>query len=50
MPYKVEKRPKEGTDKDWAILKKESGKWKIVGRSTSKEKAKESIKARYANE
>jgi len=50
MPYKVVKKPVKGSDKDWAIMKKEGSSWKIVGRSTSKQKAKESIQARHANE
>lgn len=50
MPYKVEKRPIKSNDKDWAILKKESGSWHIVGRSKTKKNAKESVQARRINE
>ncbi len=49
MPWKVEKRPKKGSNKDWAIIKKENGSWTIVGRSTSEKKAKASVRARYAS-
>lgn len=44
-PYGV--REKNGK---WWIMKKEGDKWKKVGESDSKEKAKASIRARYANE
>lgn len=47
MPWKVRKKPIKGK-KDWAIVNKNTG--KIVGRSTSKKKAKSSVRARYANE
>jgi hypothetical protein len=46
MPYKVGKKTKKG----WLILKKESGNWIVVGHSDTKEKAKASIRARYASE
>jgi hypothetical protein len=48
MPWKVEKRPIKSSNKDYAILKKEGGSWKTVGRSTSRKKAKESVQARAA--
>jgi len=50
MPWKVKKKPVEGSSKDWAILKEENGHWKIVGRSTSKAQAEASVRARYASE
>lgn len=50
MPYQVKRKPIKGSNKDWAILKKEGKSWRIVGRSTSKEKAQASVRARYANE
>jgi hypothetical protein len=46
MPYKVGNKTKKG----WPIKKKESGGWKVVGYSDTKEKAKASVRARYANE
>lgn len=49
MPYSVERRPVK-SGKNWAIIKKEGGKKTVVGRSTSKAKAKASVRARYANE
>lgn len=49
MPWRVRKKPVKGS-KDWAIQKKERGSWKIVGRSTSKQKAKSSVRARRASE
>lgn len=45
MPYRVRHIPVKG-DKDYAIQKKEGGSWKIVGRSTSPEKAHASISHR----
>ncbi len=45
MPWKVGDKTKKG----WPIKKKEGGSWKTVGHSSSKEKARESVKARYAN-
>lgn len=45
MPYKVGSKNSKG----WPIYKKENGRWKIVGYSTSKAKAQASIMARYAN-
>jgi len=50
MPWKVGHKPKQNSNKDWAIMKKENGSWKVVGRSTSKKKAQESVRARYASE
>lgn len=49
MPYKVRKDNIKG-NKDWAILKKENGKWETVGRSDTKKDAKASVRARKANE
>ena len=49
MPWRVRKKPVNGP-KDWAIQKKEGGSWKIVGRSSSKSKAKASVRARRASE
>jgi len=46
MPYKT--GPK--TSKGWPIYKKENGRWKIAGYSTSKAKAEASVRARYAAE
>lgn len=46
MPWGVRKQ-KNGK---WAIVKKEGGKWKKVGESDSEEKAKASVRARYASE
>ena len=45
MPWKTKKNPKGGYD----ILKKEGGKWKKVGHSSSKAKADSSIRARRAS-
>lgn len=47
MPYSVVKKPVK-SGKDYAIKNKDTG--KIVGRSTSREKAKASVRARMANE
>jgi hypothetical protein len=47
MPYKVVKKPVK-SGKDWAIVRKDTG--RIVGRSTSKKKARASVRARYAND
>lgn len=47
MPWKVGKKTKT---KGWQILKYENGSWQVVGHSTSKAKAKGSIRARYASE
>lgn len=46
MPWKVGSK----TAKGWPIKKKENGRWKTVGYSTSKAKAQASIRARYASE
>ena len=43
MPYSIKK-----VDSKWAIVNKETG--KTVGKSTSKEKAKSSVRARMAGE
>ncbi len=45
MPYKVEKR---SGDRPYKIINKDTG--RVVGSSTSKEKAQASIRARYAGE
>lgn len=45
MPWAVKRSPVRGP-KDYAIYRKDTG--KIVGRSTSEEKAKKSVRARYA--
>jgi len=45
MPWKVGAKNTKG----WPIYKKENGRWKIVGYSSSKSKALASVKARYAN-
>lgn len=45
MPYKIVKRSGE---RPWKIIKKDTG--KVVGSSTSKAKAKASVRARYAGE
>jgi hypothetical protein len=45
MPYKIVKRTGA---KPWKIVNKDTG--KVVGSSTSKEKAQASVRARYANE
>jgi len=50
MPWKVEHKPKKNSNRDWAIMKQEGNGWKVVGRSTSKKKAQESVRARYASE
>lgn len=47
MPYKVGKKTKT---KGWPILEKKGGSWKVIAHSDSKEKAKASIRARYASE
>lgn len=47
MPYKVGGKTKK---RGWPILKKEGGKWKVIAHSETKEKAKASIRARYASE
>jgi len=47
MPYKVGKKTKT---RGWPILKKKKGKWKVVGHSETKEKAKKAVQARYASE
>jgi hypothetical protein len=49
MPWRVRKKPVKGS-KNWAIQKKEGNSWKIVGRSTSKQKAQASVRARRASE
>lgn len=49
MPWRVRKKPVKGP-KDWALQKKEGTSWKIVGRSTTKKMAKESVAARRASE
>jgi len=45
MPWRVRKRPIKGP-KDWAIEQNIGGKWKVVGRSISKNKADASVRAR----
>jgi hypothetical protein len=48
MPWRVGSKK---TSKGWPILKKrESGGWKTVGHSSSKEQARASIRARRAAE
>jgi hypothetical protein len=44
MPYKIEKRSGK---RPWKIIKKSTG--KVIGSSKTKENAKASIRARYAN-
>ncbi|MFW6121422.1 MAG: hypothetical protein ACOC80_11065 [Petrotogales bacterium] len=44
MPWKVGNK----TTKGWQILKKENGRWKVVGYSNTKKNASESVRARYA--
>lgn len=51
MPWRVRYMPIKGSEKDYAIQKEEpegSGRWKIVGRSTSKGDAEASVRARAA--
>lgn len=50
MPYSVRHKPVKSSKKDYAIMKKEGGNWKIVGRSSSKKKAEASVRARQENE
>jgi len=47
VPWKVANKK---TKKGWPIYKKENGRWKVVGYSTSKAKAQASVRARYASE
>ena len=50
MPWRVRHRPIKSGNEDWAIEKQEKdGSWHIVGRSTSKDKARASVRARYAS-
>ena len=46
MPYRIVHKPVK-SGKNWAIVRKEDG--KIVGRSTSKAKAKASSRARMTH-
>jgi len=46
MPYKVEKRG--NSERPYKIINKETG--RVVGSSTTREKAQASIRARYAGE
>jgi len=45
MPYKIGRKTKT---KGWTIMKNERGKWKVIGHSTTREKAQSSIRARRA--
>lgn len=45
MPYKVGKKT---TTKGWPILKNESGSWHVIAHSSTRQKAKASIRAREA--
>jgi len=46
LPWKVGKQ----TGKGWQILKRESGRWRVVSHSDRKQDAKSSIRARRASE
>lgn len=46
MPYAVRHKPVK-SNKDWAVINKETG--RIKGRTTSQSKAKSMVRAIYAN-
>ena len=46
MPWKIGKQ----TSKGWQILKREGGRWRVVGHSDRKQEAQSSIRARRAHE
>lgn len=46
MPWKIGKQ----TSKGWQILKRQGGRWRVVGHSERKQEAQASIRARRAAE
>lgn len=47
MPYEVEHRPIKSSNKDYAVVNKETN--RIKGRTTSRQKARAMVRAIYAN-